>query len=325
MPDNALKHWFKRFLVVGRRPDGEPNRGRAVAASLAISTLLWLTLSLQNSYTVAITFPLQIVNMPEDQALRVLPPDEVRAEVRGQAYRLLPLYLRPPTLSVDGSEAVINLLNNLPILSQHIRIESMVPATLVLQRDPIQRKRVPVRLRGTIRAASTHDMAGRIQLEPDSVMISGAASILSGIQTWPTEPIALVGLTDSLRQSIALSDSLRGLILLAEREVMLSAPVKPFVGISREVTIEVLGVPSYRQVVAFDPPRIAIDARVAMEEYDAALSSESFRATVALSALQADTTGFISPTLSFEGSEDVRYLRSRPNRVRYYFTLEDQP
>jgi hypothetical protein len=106
---------------------------------------------------------------------------------------------------------------------------------------------------------------------------------------------------------------------------MLSAPVKPFVGISREVTIEVLGVPSYRQVVAFDPPRIAIDARVAMDEYDAALSSESFRATVALSALQADTTGFISPILSFEGSEDVRYLRSRPNRVRYYFTLEDQP
>jgi hypothetical protein len=168
-------------------------------------------------------------------------------------------------------------------------------------------------------------MAGRIELEPDSVIISGAASILSGIETWPTEPIALIGLTDSLRQSIALSDSLRGLILLSGREVMLSAPVKPFVGISREVTIEVLGVPSYRQVVAFDPPRIAIDARVAMDEYDAALSSESFRATVALSALQADTTGFISPILSFEGSEDVRYLRSRPNRVRYYFTLEDQP
>ena len=325
MPDSAIKHWFKRFLVVGRRPDGEPHRGRAVAASLAISTLLWLTLSLQNSYTVSITFPLQIVNMPDDQALRVLPPDEVRAEVRGQAYRLLPLYLRPPTLSVDGSEAVINLLNNLPILSQHIRIESMVPATLVLQRDPIERKRVPIRLRGTIRPASTHDVAGPIQLAPDSVLLSGAQSLLDGIEAWPTTAIAISGLTDSLRRSVALSDSLRGLISLAEDEVLLTAPVKPFVGFTREVPIEVLGVPSYRQVVAFDPPRIVIDARVALDQYDAALASEAFRATVALSALQADTTGFISPRLSFEGTEDVRYLRSRPNRVRYYFTLEDQP
>ena len=63
-------------------------RGFIITLCVLIAVVLWLTLSIGETYTILVEMETQVVNVPPDTALAALPPARVQVQVRGEGEAL---------------------------------------------------------------------------------------------------------------------------------------------------------------------------------------------------------------------------------------------
>lgn len=95
-------------------PAGEPSRSKisnrwAMVVSVAVAFALWFTFSMREEYPVSVDVPLEVVGVPDGQALEASLPHHARVGFSGEGWQLLNLTYRPPTVRIpaDGGEVDI--------------------------------------------------------------------------------------------------------------------------------------------------------------------------------------------------------------------------
>lgn len=318
-----LERLRARLLPQEQQYQEEEQRPRWIAISicLLISLLLWFTLTMQETYTAMIELPTRVVNLPEDLALVSLPPSTVRAQVRGAGFDLLRLRYNPTAVPIDATEDRVDLDVLAPELPNGVILEGVNPRVFNLQKDRRVIRHVPVELRGSITTPDTYDLLQRPTLTPDSVFVMGAHSIVDGLESWPTAPLEVNNLTDSLAVMVSLSDSLAGLVELSDRVVQVQAQASLFTEANREIEVLVTGVPSSQRVVALDPEVVRVRYRVPLSQYEASLTAPDFFATVSYEVIRADTTGRVRPELTLPTELTLRDVDMIPPLLGYYEVL----
>jgi hypothetical protein len=303
-------------------PEDEGPTGVVVTFCVLASVLLWFSFSMRESHQRMFEIPLEVINLDESQALASRPPESVRVQVDGEGIQLLRLYYNPPSIPVDAAADDFDLTTAASEAISGVRIETIIPRTVTLQKDMRLRKRVPLKARVSVVPPPGYHLVEVPRIRPDSVTIEGARSIISGISEWPTRRLQFQPQGDTVSVMVALSDSLGDLIDLDASSATYTASVRQFTEGTRQVPINVIGAPA-RQDIKFDPPTVRVVYQVALDQYDEALEAEDFYAEVHFDAMRRDTTGSIVPGIHYPEGIRFREYRLEPAALGYYFEVID--
>lgn len=297
----------------------------AALVSLLVAFVLWFTFSMRESYSVVVEMPVVIENLPDGRALSSLPPQQARVTVQGEGWDLLELSRRAPSLNVSAQNETVDLYgaatesNRLP---PGVSVQSVLPTTLSLALEPSITRALPVRLRAEIQAASDYDILSQPVLTPDTVVVSGARSIVNGLDNWPTKRVVWDGLTETLDGTVELSDTLSGLVTKSVRAVEVEVPVAIFTEATRELEVRTEGAPPGADPVRLIPSTVEATYRIPVDQFEASLAAANFYAFVPYATAINDTTGTIQPIVQLPENLYVRDVRFEPRRLQYRIRVE---
>lgn len=289
------------------------------------STLLWFFFSMQQVHTVPLELPTQVLNLDSDEALVRPPTEKVRVQVAGEGIQLLRLYYNPPTIPLDARQSEINVQAAVAEVTKTVRLESVMPQTILLQKDARGVRSVPVQARIRVTTPPAFDLTTPVRLTPDSVQLSGAVSLLDELAGWPTEEAVFRDVRDTLRATVPLADTLAGLVARSADQVSVFAVSEEFTEGSREIRVLVPGAPPNENLVTLSPPTITVTYHVPLSQYEASLHAEDFFATVPFDEIRADTTGSVRPRLHLPENLLLREVVFEPALLRYYNVLVETP
>ena len=298
--------------------DNTEGKGGVIAVCLLVSGLLWFAFSMQESYPLVLNLPTRVVNLEEGKVLSQLPPETVRVHLVGVGVSLFQVYYNQPTIDIDASLNEVDIQAADLNLPKDVRIESVTPRVFVPIVQQEITKVVPVRLRSDITLPESYEYVLAPQIFPDSVSVSAAASVVEGIEYWPTESYSQIDLRDSLVVSLALADTLSGIASTNVSEVQLSAVTREFTGGQTTVDVTVRGAPSDKKLVTLEPSSITIRYRVVLDQFNQAKRPNVFTAMVDFNDIRSDTTGSVRPYLSFPPDLLLRDVDYFPESLRYY-------
>ena len=322
--------FWDRFRYLFRRKPGqidslEPQRkGPLVAVCILISALIWFVFSMQETHVLEIDLETEVARIPQGYVLTERIPETVRVKVEGDGVNLFNVYYNRPTIPVDVSQSVVDFAAAAQVLPNNVRVESVTPRNVIPSTEIQATKRVPINFVGSLETPATHAFIDPPSISPDSVTLTGGASLLDGIDAWNTEPYTDLDVRDSLVVSIALADSLAGLVLKNVEGVRLVAPASEFTGGNRMLPLTLVGAPSNERVVTLEPEYIRVEYRVLLPDFERAQSAPDFFATVSFNDIRSDTTGYVVPNVQLPS--DIRLLNVEfyPSRIKYYYYLSDE-
>jgi YbbR domain-containing protein len=298
------------------------NKTPVIIASTLFAIVLWITVNLGFDYTTTVHIPIVVQNISDEVALKTLPPESVRVRLRGEGWKLLGMKIAGETRYMLDLQDKVNAVTvqTSADLGDRIRIPSGIaitelqPERFTLELENKAERTVPVEPVLDILYRDGFSNIGDISVDPDSVTVRGARSILERIDRWRTKPIVMRDVREPVQTTVALSDTLAKLLTLSEQYVAVRLDVQPiaeqtFSGL--RVLIE--GVPANREVMLI-PPRIDLVVRGGINQL-ADIDATEFTARVHYRDLLADTSGTIVPQI--EGPEDVRIVNRNPARFQY--------
>lgn len=321
---------WERFvgLLASLRPVSDENgdsgrKGLAILLSVVVAMTLWFTFSMQQTYTIPVRMPINLVALPEASALASRPPSDVIVQLQGEGWDLLGVANSPPTLQVIASSKTVDLMGPLSELSLpgKVTVQGVQRRSIELNLDTWTSRVLPIRLVQRVQPAPGYDMIREPQMDPDSVRVSGAQTLLGMLSDWPTELISMSDVRSDIRTSLALRDTLGGLLTTSVNAISLYVPVAEFTEGERMLEISVRNLPPGIAGVRFDPPRVSARYRVPLagSVFERAANSNSFLAVVDYADIARDTTsGTVPVAYRAPGGLDIRNIVLSPSRVEYF-------
>ena len=206
-----------------------------IVASVILSILVWLSVSMNDEYSVALRIPFVVSNLPDGMALANAVPRTILVRVHGTGWQIASSSLSTnSSISIDAS----NLNSRKVVLTSRelgysvnlgssADVVSFAPDTVTVTMDSLAAKRVPVSTtRIEIVPRNGFTTVGEPEILPDSVTISGAKSILSRINSWQTMPRKFRNVINSIDKNIPLSDTLERLVHVDSREVNVKVTIE---------------------------------------------------------------------------------------------------
>ncbi|MEM8557538.1 MAG: hypothetical protein AAGG50_06925 [Bacteroidota bacterium] len=308
------------------RPDAR-RRTLAVLFSLLVAFVLWFSVSMDEDYALTIDMPVAVRQLPEGQALRVPPNSPARVTVQGRGWDLLALSRNPPVLALDVEEERVNLLsaaNETGVLPTGVRVQGIAPMTLALALDEEVERRLPIRLRGTVELDADYEFLDAPRLQPDSVRVVGARSVLRDLDYVPTRLVEYEDVDQSFATMVSLADTLRGLVEADLTVTQLMVRVARFTEATRSLDVRVSGIPPGVRSVRLLPGRVTATYRVPVDEtlFERARTTDDFYAFVPYAEIARDTTGTVRPIPQLPGDIPLLDVTLDPARLRYYTGVE---
>lgn len=294
-----------------------------LAGSVLLAMLLWSMVKLGETYSSRIQVPLALTALGSDVALESPLPERVEVLVEGPGWQLLyltladQLQLEVPATAVRGDRIVLGsrLLGSALKLPTGVVAVQAYPETLVVRTERAIERKVPLRFDPALLAfREGFGMTGTPMLEPDSVLLTGSERVLQNIASWPVEDRRFDDLTGPVTETLAIGDSLPGIVRRNIDRVRLFVPVEQLADVRYEdVAVTVEDVPLGREVLLAHA-RIDVIVRGGLSRL-AQYSARDFQAIVDYGALMADTTGQIVPRIRMP--ETFKLLHLDPPAIGY--------
>lgn len=317
LPEVALRH--------SDAPHEARRRGVAVVVSVVVAFVLWFTFSMRESYSVVVEVPIVIDRLPEDRALRQVPPRRARVTLQGEGWELLKLRRSPPDLAIRASDENVDVYaaasesNRFP---PGVSVQNVLPSSFTLDLEPRVTRTVPVRVRADLKAAELYDFVGSPSVDPDTVRVSGARSIVNPLRYWPTATLQRGSVNRSFSATVPLADTLGGLVATNVNQVRVNVSVALFTEATRELVVRTEGAPPEADPIRLIPSRVTATYRIPVEQFDRSQETGEFYAFVPYASAVDDTTGTVQPILHLPEELHVRDVRIEPRRLQYRIRVE---
>lgn len=316
--------WERLKAIFEFRQVPSTSDGTALSVCILIALVLWAALTLQEVRTVTFDVSTELVNVPDDQALVAEPPGHVRMQVTGEVIQLLYLYANPPEAPIDARNSRVNVQDVLGLTGSNINIDAITPRDINVPLEPRVARQVPIASRVEIALEDGYELLEPPALMPDSVRVSGAQSIVDSLMQWPTERRRIDNFRDSVQIQVPLADTLNPLVTKSVDMVSFEAQAGRFAEETREVFVEVTGVPPGQNLVALDPPMVRVRYRVLFDEMFEARRAEDFAAVVSYDQIRRDTTGRVEPRIHVPPNLTIRDPEAMPSQLRYFTLMSSE-
>ncbi len=294
--------------------------------SFSFAFILWLIVNLNGNYEENFKAEILIKNIPQEKALKSDYPESINLKVKGQGWKILPLYLfYHPKIIIDLTNIQKNL--NIHIINNHrvmfilpsgVQVISVEPETLSIELDKKATKKVPILLDFEIKK-NGYDFANPPRLNPDSVTITGAESILEKIQNIRTGKITIEKVQKYEIVKLPLVNPNKRLITLSNETVEVIYSVDQIVEREFNIPVQVINLPQDKEVILF-PPEIKIVLRGALSslvelEYKPNEQNRNIKAFVDYQDVVNDKTGLVKPQVIVP--ENFKLISFSPEVLSY--------
>jgi len=288
--------------------------------SYGIAMILWLLVNLSRPFNLTVTLPVDLEGVPAGKALANDVPHEAAVNVNGEGWKLLRIYNNPPRIKLRPMEGTMNffdVVREQMNVFAGVDVTKVTPASLEIKLENRITKKVPVVANVLVKPNKQFGMVGWPKLTPDSVMVSGATSILQNINSWPTEYKEVKDVDDNINLMLNLKKPDQ-ILAIDPEQVSYQAKVEEFTDGEVKVDIRTSNLPN-GQRVSYSPTSITIRYGIPINEYSGAQHVHMFQVYVPYQDILSDTTGFVAPLLALRtDSLHVRIRDYQPHRVAYY-------
>ncbi|MDD2382104.1 MAG: hypothetical protein PHV35_10455, partial [Mariniphaga sp.] len=216
-------------------------------------------------------------------------------------------------ISIPGDYLIRQISNQ---VSKEISIIDISPKTISLFFDSLKTRMVPVIPRVTLGFKPQFNLRGLLSVEPESLKISGPASIIDTIQFLYTDPEVFQNLDRETEKMVLVHTPSNTHI--SEEKVRLLLPVEKFTEKAVTVPVVLLNKPENTKIKLF-PPQVTVSFMVGLSDYGK-LSAGDFTAAVSYDQIVAgDTTldVYIDSKPPF-----IQSLKTSPGSVEYLIESE---
>lgn len=325
---DRIQYWLKDQ---GSFTQSTGNKENIIVYSVSVILAfgLWLMVNLNRDYTYNIEIPIENPVLPAGYALIKKPLSSTLATVRGEGWGLITLKDNPPVirfaLQEKSGNQSINLLENIRnemVAHPNVELVKVEPSLYTITLEERITKSIPVNNNVVVTFQPQHHFVSEPTISPDSIMISGAVSVLKNIEIWNTEPLTLSVVKDDIDIALSL-ESAGDLIDLDRNVVRFRANVSEYTEGEIRVFVRTESAPKNVEI-RYNPSVITIKYDVPIDEYAAAQETVPYRAYVPYREVMRDTTGFITPVIENVTPELNLKVRSyQPQSVSYFRVVNE--
>lgn len=292
----------------------------------ALSTVFWLLQTLNETFETEIKVPLRLNNVPSNLIITSDLPEELHVTVQDKGSILMKyLYAQPLTpVMVDyknydfaglaGRVQIQEAEVRRAIVAQlfsSTRILSIKPDTLEFFYNRGLKKKVPVRISGTVEPAQQYYLR-HVVAKPDSVVVFAPSSILDTLKAAYTQNFYQAGLVESKSLSVPVRP-IRGAKFIPET---LDVQIDVDVYTEKTVEVPVVGVnfPGDKDLRTF-PSKVNVTFKVGTKSYKS-ITADDFVLVVSYEELIQNPSSKIPLRLK-SIPEGVSAVRIHPAEVDY--------
>jgi len=287
--------------------------------SLFLAVLLWFHVRTDRVYTVERQIPLEFLKPADTLVIVGNLPDHVNLQIRATGKALLVLAFDHPRMVVDLRHLEPRRKARISLTPENFRYPDFLnlevlriePQELVVLADYRLRKRVPVhvRLEG---APADGFVVTRIQAQPDSVWLVGAATYVRKQRRLYTEPVPIEGARKNLRQKVALEVPDAPYLAAEPDRVEVIITVEPLERRTYTLPVHIKAPRSQRYVLTAEPDSVTVTLEGARSLLDT-LSAEGIQARVRIWKL---SEGFYRVPVQVIRPRTVRVVSLEPDTVK---------
>ncbi len=287
-----------------------------------IALTFWLLVKLSQVYRTDknIVFEIQI---PSEKAFLAVPPKDVVALIEGQGWDLTFDFFYNPNIvlkfdlrqtnRLDLNRAQLRTAINNSFSSKDIKIIELNYEELHLALDEKLNKKVPVKLNRDITVAPEYEFKDQPILTPDSIVITGPASVVEGFNEWNTDSLIRSEVKNSVTTELNLAKAPSELILSATK-VNVEVPVEQITEKSFFIPIEVLNAADSINIF---PKTIRLTCSVGLSKYEE-LSASNFQLVVDLTEATSSGTKNTAPIILQQYPDFVENIKYSPLSVEFF-------
>lgn len=291
-----------------------------IIISTIFSVVIWVSISLSNEYFTTIRLPINIINVPSGYGVASQLPEHINIRVKGRGWKLFGLNFSGEeeylvSVEKNTGKFTIKLSNSISEntwLGSDIQLIDFSPSTIELLIEKHITTKVKVMPSFEYEFKTGYGLASPVKIVPDSVLITGAESLVKNLKSVLTSHILFKGLEEKTSEYIPLT---------IERQLKSNfTNVRVDLDVQRivdkefySVEINVLGLPPDRDVVLL-PDKVDISLRGGID-YLSKLNNDDINLFVNYSEILSDTIGSIAPLFTIPNQTELLYLK--PNRIRY--------
>lgn len=262
---------------------------------LLISIFVWLSIKLSDEYQATMKHTIEYINVPADKILTNKPPQFLNLKVEGLGMQLLRFRIgdRDKPIKIDLSRAQFHekygvFTVDVPtthylaqIASQSRYYNNLIdikPDTLHLEFEMTTRKKVPVINRVSYKLDKQVWLRRPVDVEPDSVMVSGIVSSVDRVNGVYTKKVDLGVLKDAYKGSVALERFVSKNLTIKQDSVRIGIPCERYTESQMVIPIEI---PSSMGHIRTFPEEVTVTYWVSLKDYKR-IDPDLFHATATL-------------------------------------------
>ena len=291
---------------------------------LFFALVIWFFVQFSKQYNEIINIPVNYVNIPPDKMLSDDNPSQVKLRMVENGFKIAWFSLFPPTLDIDVSKTVqengklfyVIDENREDILAQlNIDFDDnrFVKDALAINFEQKAEKILPVVPRISVGFAPGYGSLDSLQLEPDSVRITGPRPVLDTLNAIYTIPLELKKASSDLRGNVALDSTGLKDVSFYRNTLNYSLEVEKYTEGKVMVPIELINVPEETNVVIF-PKETLLFYQVNLEDYNKVTQAD-FRVVADFSMVE-ENQDFLIPEIA-QKSPLTNNLRLNEKKIQF--------
>ena len=291
--------------------------------SLFFAIGLWIAITLTQFHQRVISIPFELKNIPQNLALSKPIPKNIYLTIRAEGWDLFFFELTQgiayrvdvSTLTKQFSFNSLKNIYHYVKIPENFQIISIKPDIISLNFEEKISKIVPIKPNINLEYKTGFSNIGKITLQPESVKLIGAPSILNRINFWETEYHSIKNINKDVSFDLNLSDSLNFSI----------TSTIPFTKVSLKV--EAVAEKSFSNIpLTFENLPTGLQIRTVPSNINVSIKGTSqlinkitqndVIAIVNFEQIFNDTTGFITPRINLPN--EIYLLSVTPHKIQYF-------
>jgi len=263
-------------MAIIKLSQAEQRRASAFFTCVGVAILLWVVVTLSNTYNYTVKQAVVFKNVPQQRAFHSLQADTVNVMEKGTGWQMLLSKMRPENKQVKVDLRTLDKENYIVLSSQLTAINdtkdvankiiSFSPDTLFFDFSNRSTKRVPVQLSASLKYQRQFAQSDNVVIKPAYVTVSGPSSSIDKITIWKTDSVSLKDLDETVNSQVNLEAAKEGNISIYPKSVWVKIPVNEFTEKTIEIPVKLVNNYNYLNVKVF-PLKVKVTFTTSLNKY----------------------------------------------------------
>jgi len=294
---------------------------------LVLTSIIWLLIELSKTYTSSAEFKITYKNLSSDKLVQVQPISRVEVAIRAPGFSLLKRKVKAQKISLSLNNllkkgASYYILPNAQLsnlnaqLTGDTEIIRILKDTIFIEIGTNITKKVPVIPNTDIQFKLGYNFTEKLQLNPDSIVISGPNKYIDSIKNITTTPFKINDVYENINTELSLiiPKNTKN-VVLSTNKVQLTGVIDKFTEGSFKIPVSIINQPEGIEVNPF-PKQIEVIYQAGLSNFNK-INKNSFLIVFDYKQYENDTTThFLTPIIK-QKSEYISTLKINPTHIEF--------